>query len=109
MQHQIFSIRDAKAEAYMQPFYSQAKGAAIRAVADIVNDHQHPTGKHPEDYHLFHLGMWDDQTGTFELFPQPEPVCALIDLVYNNHLGDLTEQDARQIDLLKTKGKKRDA
>ena len=33
-----FCIHDVKAEAYNQPFFAPAKGAAIRDFTDLVND-----------------------------------------------------------------------
>jgi len=60
---QIFAIYDSKAESYLQPFFSQTRGSAIRAFTDSVNDTtgESQFAKHPEDYTLFHLGEFDDQ------------------------------------------------
>lgn len=60
---QIFAIFDAAAEVYMRPFYAQSRGEAIRAFSDLVDDQEHPIGKHPEDYSLFVVGSFDPQTG----------------------------------------------
>jgi len=49
----MFSCYDSKAEAYMQPFFMNAKGQALRAFADLVNDGQSQFSKHPEDFVLF--------------------------------------------------------
>lgn len=59
----IYAIHDSKAEAYMQPFFVQAAGVAIREFDKLCNDEKHPVGQHAEDYTLFELGFWDDQTG----------------------------------------------
>lgn len=67
----IFSVYDSKAEAYMQPFFMAAKGAAIRAFSDLVNDPQHTFGKHPADYTLFELGSYEDCTSEFKIHPTP--------------------------------------
>lgn len=70
---QIFTIYDAKTEAFLQPFFSQAKGSAIRAFTDSVNDKtgESQFASHPEDYTLFHLGSFDDSTATFDLLKTP--------------------------------------
>lgn len=61
---QVYSVYDAKAEAFMTPFYMQAKGQAIRAFTDTVNDDSHAFSKHPQDYTLFEIGSWDDSNGS---------------------------------------------
>lgn len=59
-----FTVYDTKSEAYMQPFFQNAKGQAIRAFEDSCNDPNHPFSKHPGDYVLFEIGAYDDQSGT---------------------------------------------
>lgn len=67
----IFAIRDTKAEAYLQPFFSQTKGTAIRAFTDAVNDSKSQFSRYPADFVLFELGGWDDDTGSFTLHKTP--------------------------------------
>ncbi len=62
MKHQIFVIHDAKAQAFMQPWFLLKTGMAERAFADCVNDKDHNFGRHPEDYNLFIIGEYDDAT-----------------------------------------------
>lgn len=59
----IYSIFDAKAEAFMNPFFVQAEGVAIREFTNLANDPEHPVGKYREDYTLYRLGTWDERTG----------------------------------------------
>jgi len=59
----IFAVFDKKAVSYLQPFYFTQKGQAIRSFEDAVNDPQTSFNKHPEDYSLFKLGEFDDQSG----------------------------------------------
>ncbi len=61
-----FTIRDSAAEAFMRPFFSQSKGAAIRSFSDLVNgDDDHPVAQHPQDYTLFEIGSFDELKGEF--------------------------------------------
>ena len=60
-----FTVYDSKAEAFLQPFFMQSKGAAIRGFTELVNDKNHSFGKYPGDYTLFELGSFDEQTGKF--------------------------------------------
>lgn len=59
----ICSIRDAKAEAFVNPMVFQSNGEALRTFMDAVNSADHPMGKHPEDYSLFVLGEFDQRSG----------------------------------------------
>lgn len=67
----VFTVYDCKAEAYLNPFYSDATGQAKRIFTDAVNDKQHPFGQHPEDYTLFELGSYDSKTAQFTNLDAP--------------------------------------
>lgn len=67
MIQKVFGVRDGKAVAFLQPFFSSANGSAIRAFSDAVNDGKSPISTHPEDYVLYELGSFDDNSG--ELIP----------------------------------------
>lgn len=62
----IYAIKDAKIGAFSQPYYSHTHGSALRAFSDHVNDANSQPYKHPEDYTLWHLGTFDDNTGQLE-------------------------------------------
>lgn len=62
----IFTIYDEKSEAYLQPFFLDTNGQAVRAITDCVNDPNHQFSKHTSDYTLFSLGTFDDSTGQLE-------------------------------------------
>ncbi len=59
----IYSIYDTAAGLYSRPFFDQADASSMRAFQDLVMDAEHPVGKHPEDYSLFRIGLFDDNTG----------------------------------------------
>jgi len=71
MKLQVFAIYDAKVQTYNHPIFLPTRGAAIRVWEDTVTDKTTSFSKHPADYTLFHLGEYDDQTGTFENFHTP--------------------------------------
>ncbi len=66
MQIQAFAIYDTKADAYLQPFFTNNKHTALRMFGDLVNDPNHQFAKHAGDYVLFQIGSYNDQTGTLE-------------------------------------------
>jgi len=62
----VFAVRDMKAQAFLQPFYSPSLGSALRAFGDAVGDVSCPFSKHPEDYVLYEIGAYDDNSGDLE-------------------------------------------
>lgn len=65
MIQQVFCYFDSKAEVYLQPFFAQAKGSAIRSFSDLVNDASSTFGKHPSDFVLFYIGEYNHQNAEF--------------------------------------------
>lgn len=59
----VYSCYDTKAQVYHLPFFAMTDGAAIRQFSDWVNDATNPYGKHPADYNLFYIGLFDDGLG----------------------------------------------
>lgn len=74
MKLKVFSIFDHKAKAFMQPFYQQTEGLAIRAFTSAVNDPSTQFNKYPEDFVLYCHGVWDDAVGMFTQDSSPVPV-----------------------------------
>lgn len=78
MKLKIFTVYDSKAESYMQPFYMQSTGQAIRSMEDTVQDENHQFHKHAEDFTLFEIGTFDDQTCAIDLYAAHTPLgCAI--------------------------------
>lgn len=64
----VMAIRDKAIEAFGQPVFVASVGQAVRSFGDEIKraDANNGMNKHPEDYDLFLLGTYDDQTGTLE-------------------------------------------
>ncbi len=62
MKMNMYSIYDTATGAYMRPFFLQSDGQALRMFEDIVMDAEHEVGKHPEDYSVARIGLFNDQT-----------------------------------------------
>lgn len=71
MKTNMYSIYDAKAEAFMQPFFSNTHGLAIRTFTSHVNNPETIFHKHPGDFSLFHIGAFEEDNAkvTPELSP----------------------------------------
>lgn len=63
----VVAIRDRAMDAFMRPFTMQTIGQAIRAFGDEINRQapDNPLAQHPEDYDLYHLATFDEETGEF--------------------------------------------
>jgi len=66
MKLNAYSIFDKAVNAYMRPFFMQTDGQALRAFSDQVMDGESPPAMHPEDYALFRIGGFDEDTGMLE-------------------------------------------
>lgn len=76
----IFSVYDSKTAAYLPPFFMVTKPAAMRAIADAVADPDHTFYRHAEDYSLFFLGTFCDNTGKIDMETAPVNLCGLHEL-----------------------------
>lgn len=74
MKLEAFAVRDEKAVGFAHPFFVMARGQAVRMFGDWCQDKNTPLGKHPEDYRLYHVGSFDDESGQFVNQPIPEAV-----------------------------------
>lgn len=80
MKRVICAVRDSALAAFMQPFFVPALGVASRSFADEVNRQESPMFQHPEDYVLYELGTFDEDSGRFDLLPDPRQVARASDL-----------------------------
>jgi len=62
MKLNIYTIFDQASASYMRPFFTTADQQALRSFKDIATDADHEIGKHPEDYSLWRIGVYDDNT-----------------------------------------------
>lgn len=80
----MFSIRDTKGEIYNNPFFQKTAGEAQRSFKSLVNDDKSSIKRYPEDYHLYYLGEYDDQTGKFAPLDAPVHQCSGVDVLDKN-------------------------
>lgn len=66
MKMNIYSIYDTASGLYSRPFFCQSDQEALRSFSDISTDAEHPIGKHPEDYSLFRIGIFNDSNGNLQ-------------------------------------------
>lgn len=63
----IVAVRDRAADVFAQPNFVHSVGGAIRSFSDEINRvaHDNVLNKHPEDFDLYQLGVYDDNSGLF--------------------------------------------
>lgn len=77
---QLYTIYDSKSETYGKPFHEQNTATALRSARNILTNPDSVITHNPEDFTLWHMGEFDDNTGEIELFSPAVCVCKFIDL-----------------------------
>lgn len=92
----MYAVRDAKAGAFLSPFFARQDAEAMRMLRTTVNDPSTSMHIYHEDYHLFYVGEYDDSTGLLDPAIKPLPLCSATELLdpmsgwHSRMLGDET-------------------
>lgn len=92
-----FAVYDTKALCYGQPFFSPTSGAAVRMFSDLANDKQSSVNKHPTDYILMEIGIYDDQNGQLSSEPQPKNLGLASDYLERPKMGNVMDDVLKSI------------
>jgi len=70
----ICTVKDRAADAFGRPMFVPSTGVAIRSFSDEINRNnaENQLFNHPDDFDLYELGQFDDNTGLFTLHEQPK-------------------------------------
>lgn len=72
----ILTVKDRAIDAYNDIFAQETTAQAVRTFTDMINSD--PTrsniARHPDDFDLYVIGHFDDQTAKISPLPQPELV-----------------------------------
>lgn len=60
---QVFVVKDLAVQAYGLPIFQATAAEAMRSFTDACNQPDSIIAKHPEDYELYYIGTYDEQTG----------------------------------------------
>lgn len=71
MELKMYSIRDSKGEIFNPPFYKKTHGEAERDFTTLCNDDKSMPSQYPDDFDLYFIGKYDDNTG--KIFPLDTP------------------------------------
>lgn len=75
MNYGIFTVYDKKLAAYMQPFFSVNTATALRSFSDACAEPNSMLHLHPEDFQLYKIADYSDQTANIEPH-NPTPIAA---------------------------------
>lgn len=84
----MYCLYDRKTEFHHPPLYAHNTGHALRVFGDMFANPQLPFGKHPEDYQVFEVGSFDDQTATVLPVERPHLIAAGTELMVDKPLVD---------------------
>jgi len=77
----MYAIRDAKAEAFLNPWFKVTHGEAERDFNAAVNNEETTLAKYPEDFDLYYLGDYDDNSGKLKSLDSPQHIVKAVQLV----------------------------
>lgn len=81
MKLKAFSIRDTKAEVFNTPFFLKTHGEAERSFKNLLNDQQSMVSKYPEDYDLYYIGDYDQDSGQLGALDTPQHIVKAVQLM----------------------------
>jgi hypothetical protein len=61
----VVSIKDQASGAYSRPVFVAARGQAVRSFSDELSRPDSELHRHPDDFELHCLALFDDTTGSF--------------------------------------------
>ena len=67
----VCAVKDSAADAFGRPFFVPTIGLAMRSFIDEVNNRESPFNAHPDDYTLFEIGDFDDNSGALVSLKTP--------------------------------------
>lgn len=74
MIYSVCAVKDRAIDAFNRPIYVPTIGVAIRSFNDEVARKDSEMANHPEDYDLYELGQWDDQTAIYTALEAPRVI-----------------------------------
>lgn len=77
----VCAVRDRAVDSFGTPIFVVAVGQAVRSFADEINNRDSSFAKHPDDFDLYQLGMFDQDEGTLVPIGSPKLVAVGKDLV----------------------------
>lgn len=81
MELKMYSFQDQKAGIFYPPIYKPTYAEAEREFSNIVNYKGSTMNNNPEDFHMYYIGTYDNNTGKVEPVEPPQHLIAAHQLV----------------------------
>ena len=72
MKLEIYSIYDFASKTYNAPYYQKTDEAALQHFVSLTNDENSLISKFPDQFALFNIGIFNDESGFIETYDQPK-------------------------------------
>jgi hypothetical protein len=99
----IYSVYDVKSELFSTPHFVQSDGVAIRSFSTACEDESTQFNKYPSDFSLFHIGVYNIETGEIES-TTPRQICNASEFVTPRRASndDISQFAKKEIEVLET-------
>lgn len=67
MEYLLISLKDRAVDAFQPVANVRAEGEALRVFRDLIADPNSQQHRHPDDYDLYLVGYFNDQTGAIRI------------------------------------------
>nr|WAE43819.1 MAG: nonstructural protein [Microviridae sp.] len=89
----IYAIRDKRMQVFRTPFIENHDVLAIRSLTMAMHDPNLAVTAFPEDFALYEMGTFNDQTGVIVSFPEPNLVITAVQIKQNEFKRMQEEQN----------------
>lgn len=76
----VVAVRDSAVDAFMRPFFAPSTAFAVRSFGEAVKEPESPMFKSPQDYALFELGSFDEESGRMDNLDSPRQLVRAQDI-----------------------------
>ena len=90
----MYSVYDSAAMIYTTPFYFHLDTEAVRVVESGLTDKNTYLARSPQDFALYKVGKFDEQTGQVISFENPEKIITAVEI-----LKSMIKRDEQQMDI----------
>jgi hypothetical protein len=95
MVQKIYCLYDSKAEAFLQPMFIPNLGLCLRSLQNALDKPDSHIAKYVDDYSLFELGEWDDNTAEITMLTAHKKIGQVRELTSNTNSQSPTSGDRR--------------
>jgi hypothetical protein len=87
----VVSVKDRAADVFNRPFFVPHRNVAVRDFTDEVNRSapDNALNKHPDDFDLYILGTFDDNSGVFVMEDIPTVLVRAKDVLISNAVANV--------------------